>query len=171
VGVLVVLVVRLTVPLLIFKRPLLGGALSFVADAADLVAFNVFGFPGDYQRLDKGLDLYYLSIEMLVALRWAALPRAVAGSLFAWRVLGAVLFEVTGDRWVLLVFPNLFEMWWLFVVIAGLNRPDANLTWRRAAFWLVVLLVPKLAHEYVLHVWRILDRYTLFDVVAAIWPG
>jgi hypothetical protein len=169
VGVLIVLAVRLTVPLLIFRRPLLGGALSFVADAADLVVFNAFGFPDDYQRLDKGLDLYYLSIEMLVALRWAPLPRAVAGGLFLWRVVGAVLFEVTGDRWVLLVFPNLFELWWLLVVILGAK--GQQLSRRRTAFWLVVLLVPKLVHEYVLHVWRVLDRYTLFDVVDAVWPG
>jgi hypothetical protein len=166
VGVLIVLAVRLSVPLLIFRRPLLGGVLSFLADAADLVVFNAFGFPDDYQRLDKGLDLYYLSIEMIVALRWAPLPRNVAGVLYLWRVAGAVLFEVTGSRWVLLLFPNLFELWWLLVVIKG-----QDLSRRATAVWLVVLLVPKLVHEYVLHVWRVLDRYTLVDVVSAVWPG
>jgi hypothetical protein len=166
VGILIVLAVRLTVPLIIFKRPLLGGVLSFVADAADLVVFNVFDFPDDYQRIDKGLDLYYLSIEMLVATRWAPLPRAIAGGLFGWRLVGAVLFEATGERWVLLVFPNLFELWWLLVVIAG-----QNLSRRRSATWLTALLALKLAHEYVLHVWRVLDRYTLFDVADKLWPG
>ena len=164
-GTVIVVVLRLAIPLVIFKRPLLGGALAFVADAADLVVFNVFGFPPDYQRLDKALDLYYLTIELIVARTFAPLPRAVAGGLFGWRVIGAVLFEVTGARWVLLVFPNLFELWWLFVVAARRRRPDYVLTTRRTALWLAVLLVPKLAHEYVLHVWRVLDRYTLWDVL------
>ena len=64
-----------------------------------------------------------------------------------------------------LIFPNLFELWWLLVVIKG-----QDLSRRATAVWLVVLLVPKLVHEYVLHVWRVLDRYTLFDVLDAVWP-
>ena len=170
-GVLIVVAVRLTLPLVMFRRPLLGGILAMVADTADLVVFNIFGFPDDYQRLDKALDLYYLTIQLIIAQRWARLPRTIAGGLYAWRLIGAVLFEATGTRWVLLVFPNLFELWWLFVVAATRFRPDYELTPRRTAFWLVVLLTPKLAHEYVLHVWRVLDNYTLHDVVDAAWPG
>jgi hypothetical protein len=58
-------------------------------------------------------------------------------------------------------------MWWLFVVAATRFRPDYGLTPRRTAIWLLVLL----AHEYVLHVWRVLDNYTLSDVVDAASPG
>jgi hypothetical protein len=171
VGTLIVVALRLTVPLVIFRAPLLGGVLALVVDTADLVVFNVFGFPDDYQRLDKALDLYYLTIELVVARRWAPLPRRVAGGLYAWRLVGAVLFEVTGARWVLLVFPNVFELWWLFVAAHLRFCPDAQLTGRRAASWLAVLLVPKLAHEFVLHVWRILDEYTLSEVATKLWPG
>ena len=167
---MIVVAVRLSLPLLIFRAPLLGGVLAFVADAADLVVFNVFGFPDDYQRLDKVLDLYYLTIELIVARRWAPLPRAVAGGLYAWRLVGAVLFEATGARWVLLVFPNLFELWWLFVAAVGRFRPGYELTPRRAALWLLILLLPKLAHEYVLHVWRVLDEYTLPEFATLLWP-
>jgi hypothetical protein len=171
VGVVIVVALRLAIPLVILRRPLLGGVLSFVADTADLVAFNVFGFPRDYQRLDKGLDLYYLTIELYAARAWAPLPRAVAAGLYGWRVVGAVLFELTGARWILLVFPNLFELWWLFVAAVRRFKPAYDLTPRKTALWLAVLLVPKLAHEYVLHVWQVLDRYTLFDVLDRAWPG
>jgi hypothetical protein len=109
VGTLIVVALRLTVPLVIFRMPLLGGVLALVVDTADLVVFNVFGFPDDYQRLDKALDLYYLTIELVVARRWAPLPRRVAGGLYAWRLVGALLFEATGARWVLLVFPNRYD--------------------------------------------------------------
>jgi hypothetical protein len=40
VGAVIVVALRLAVPLVILRRPLLGGVLSFVADTADLVAFD-----------------------------------------------------------------------------------------------------------------------------------
>jgi hypothetical protein len=169
-GVLIVVAVRLTLPLLMFRAPLTGGVLSLVVDTADLVVYNAFGFPDEYQRIDKALDLYYLTIQLVIAQRWARLPRVVAGGLYAWRLAGAVLFEVTGARWVLLLFPNLFEHWWLFVVAVRRWWPDYELTPRRTVAWLAVLLAPKLAHEYVLHVWRVLDEYTLREAAEAVWP-
>lgn len=115
-GTVVTLVVRLLVPLLIFRRPLLGGVLSIVADFSDLVFFNLWGWaPWDYQQFDKLLDLYYLTLELIVAQRFARLPRIVASILFAWRLIGVAVFEVSGQREVLMVFPNLFEGWFLLV--------------------------------------------------------
>ena len=170
-GTVVTLVVRLLVPLLIFRRPLLGGVLSVVADFSDLVFFNLWGWPPwDYQQFDKLLDLYYLSIELILAQRFARLPRVVASALFAWRLVGVAAFEVTGQREVLMVFPNLFEWWFLFVVAAAHFRPGYELTGRRTAGWLLVLLVPKLVHEYVLHVAKALDDIVLFDLLGSWWP-
>jgi hypothetical protein len=170
VGVAVTLVVRLLVPLLIFKRPLLGGVLSIVADFADLVFFNIWGWPEwDYQSFDKVLDVYYLTIEVIVAQRFERLPRVVASALFAYRLVGVAIFEVTGARQVLMAFPNLFELWFLFVVAVARFRPGYRLTGRRTAAWLLVLLVPKLIHEYVLHVARALDDIVLFDLFEGWW--
>lgn len=169
-GVAVTLVVRLLVPLLIFKRPLLGGVLSIVADFADLVFFNIWGWPEwDYQSFDKVLDVYYLTIEVIVAQRFERLPRVVASALFAYRLVGVAIFEVTGARQVLMAFPNLFELWFLFVVAVARFRPGYRLTGRRTAAWLLVLLVPKLIHEYVLHVARALDDIVLFDLFEGWW--
>jgi hypothetical protein len=171
VGVAVCLVVRLLVPLLIFRRPLLGGVLSIVADFADLVIFNIWGWPEwDYQSFDKLLDVYYLGIELIVAQRFDRLPRAVASALFAYRLIGVTIFEVTGNRGLLMAFPNLFELWFLFVVAVARFRPGYQLTGRRTAAWLLVLLVPKLIHEYVLHVAKALDDIVLFDLVRDWWP-
>jgi hypothetical protein len=170
VGVAVTLVVRLLVPLLIFKRPLLGGVLSIVADFADLVFFNIWGWPEwDYQSFDKVLDVYYLTIEVIVAQRFERLPRVVASALFAYRLVGVAIFEVTGARQVLMAFPNLFELWFLFVVAVARFRPGYRLTGRRTAAWLLVLLLPKLIHEYVLHVARALDDIVLFDLFEGWW--
>ena len=65
-GTVIVLVVRLVVPLLILRRPLLGGLLAIVADTCDIVAFNIWGWPPwPYHLLDKALDWYYLALEAL----------------------------------------------------------------------------------------------------------
>lgn len=170
-GVAVCLAVRLLVPLLIFKKPLLGGVLSIVADFSDLVIFNIWGWPPwDYQQFDKLLDVYYLTIELIVAQRFARLPRLVASGLFGWRMVGVAAFEITGWRPVLMIFPNLFELWFLFVVAVARFRPHYELTGRRTAGWLLVLLVPKLLHEYLLHVARALDDIVLFDLIGDLWP-
>jgi hypothetical protein len=87
-GLAIVLGVRLTVPLTIFRWPLAGGLLAIAADAVDIIIFDVAGFPSflSYQEIDKLLDGYYLAIEVIVAQRWLALPRMTASALFVYRI-------------------------------------------------------------------------------------
>lgn len=156
-GQLIVIGLRIVVPLLILKRPLLGGILAMVLDALDVVIVEWFG-PGGmgehYHSLDKLLDLYYLGLEAWVALTWKErLPRLTAIGLFAWRVVGVILFEITGWRPLLFVFANLFEHWFLFYLIRNRWFPSLRLdTWRQVTFWLLVLYIPKILQEYALHV-------------------
>lgn len=154
-SLLVVIVLRLLVPLLILRWPLLGGVLALLLDTLDVVILDPFGGMGPhYHQLDKVLDLYYLSLEAWVAWHWTdRVPRLVAVGLFGWRLLGVVLFELTGVRWLLLVFANLFELWFLFVLLVRSRLPRVPLArWRVATAWLVVLSLPKLGQEYLLHV-------------------
>jgi hypothetical protein len=165
-GVGIVLVMRLTVPLTIFRWPLLGGVLAIVADTVDILVFQAFGFPSfGYHELDKLLDTYYLAIEVIVAQRWEPLPRTTASALFAYRLLGVALFEWTDDRTVLLIFPNLFEFFFLLYAarLRFLDRPE--LTRATTPAWLAVLLVPKMAQEYTLHYARLLDHAVALDII------
>lgn len=165
-GPLIVVAVRMIVPLTIFRWPLWGGVAALAADACDILILQQFGFSGvDYQRIDKPLDVYYLAFEAIVAQRWAPLPRWTASALFAWRIAGFVLFEVTGARPLFLIFPNLFELFYLFVLAAMRWAPSYALTPRRIAPWLGVLLVPKLAQEYALHYARWLDDASALDII------
>ena len=156
-GQLVVIGLRLIVPLLILRKPLAGGIAAMLLDAVDVILVEFFG-PGGmgshYHSLDKVLDLYYLGLEAYVSLSWIErVPRLISISLFAFRVAGVALFETTGWRPLLFIFPNLFENWFLFVLIAWKFFPGVRLdTWRRCLGWLVVLYVPKLGQEYLLHV-------------------
>lgn len=84
---------RLGVPLLILRWPLLGGLLSIGADYIDLQLLQALD-PSqvvNYQPLDKTLDLYYMSLEALVALRWKNEKVKIATlALFFYRLLGTV---------------------------------------------------------------------------------
>jgi hypothetical protein len=178
---IIVIALRLVVPLSIFHWPLAGGLLSMLVDAMDVILVDAIakamGVPGEfgptYAQIDKWLDIYYLSLEAVVAFRrWPErLLRRTAVALFGWRLLGVLLFEATAIRPLLVVFPNLFENFYLYVLIT--KRWAPRLVPRSLAQLLVVLVVlyiPKAIQEWVLHFeelhpWQWL-RSTLFGVPA-----
>lgn len=172
-GQIVIIALRLLIPLLIPRFPLAGGVLAMALDGLDvvLVEFISDGGMGDrYHTLDKLLDLYYLSLEAWTVRRWAnTRARTAALALFAYRVVGVALFELTGQRWLLFVFPNLFENWFLaFLLVRRLAPRHEPMTWRAITAWLVVLYLPKLGQEYLLHVaeaqpWDWIKRNLLGD--------
>lgn len=115
--VLLVLGVRLVVPLLILRFPLPAIVVCLVADAVDQTIFQALltGDLGWYQSYDKALDVYYLSFAFISTLTNWRDERAfqVARFLFFWRLLGVALFEITHVRFLLLVFPNAFEYFFI----------------------------------------------------------
>ena len=164
---LIIVLIRLVVPLTIVRWPLLGGLLSLLADALDIVLATLLDLGGlwNYHSLDKLLDTYYFAIEAIVAQRWAALPRWTATGLFAFRLVGVVLFESTNSRLFLFFFPALFENFFLFYAALLRFFPRYVLTPRRLALWLAILLVPKMIQEYVIHYERLLDDVVAVDVI------
>lgn len=112
-----VILFRLLFPLVIFKSPFLGGILALALDFFDQDIIRLFNpqIPEIYQSLDKILDLYYLSFEFLIVFRWKdTFARDLGKSLFLYRLVGILLFEITQIRKLLFFFPNLFEMFFLF---------------------------------------------------------
>ena len=162
---LLVIALRLVLPLSILRWPLAGGILSLVIDAIDVVLVDlfakVFGEPGEfgplYAQLDKYLDTYYLALEVIVARRWQeVVPRRTAYVLFAWRLLGVILFEITLVRPLLLVFPNLFENYFLYILVARRWFPRfVPRTIGQSVLVSAILLIPKELQEYVLHYARL----------------
>jgi len=76
-----------------------------------------------------------------------------------------ILFEATNIRMFLFFFPSLFENFFLFYAAAQQFFPQYELTGRRLALWLAVLLVPKMVQEYFLHYQRALDDVVAVDVI------
>ena len=97
------------------------------------------------------------------------LDRALAVALFALRMAGIALFELTHARPALLLCPNLFETWFLYILVrnAWLTRASSGM---RSAV-LLAMIAGKLAQEWVLHGVQILDRYNLDDVLNRVFSG
>ncbi|MCA9825696.1 MAG: hypothetical protein KC479_09775 [Dehalococcoidia bacterium] len=143
-------------PLVILRYWFWGGVVAMLLDAVDVIlidALGLGGFGGHYHRTDKLLDSYYLALEMVVAWRWTnPWAKWTSALLFVYRSIGVVLFEVTQERIVLFIFPNLFENWWLYCAAVFQYRPGwAPTSWRTTLVPLLILLVPKMGQEYLLH--------------------
>ena len=151
------------------RWPFAGGLFAILTDFSDLFLMDAIGGIDDYQRLDKLCDLAYMLVFLKVALGWTGPERGVAVGLFAYRMIGEVVFGLSGARWTLLVFPNVFEFW--FIAVAALHhyRPGTTLSRRDATIALILLLLGKEAQEYFLHFDRFLDSFTAFDAVNGIW--
>ncbi len=155
--VIAVIAVRLLVPFVILRWPLLGGLLAFTADVYDFVILNKLGWPGFlnsdiYQPIDKALDLYYFSFEVFIAAKWSdILARRTALALFSWRLVGVIAFELTQIRKFLFFAPNIFEYFYLTFLGLKRIRPSFRLQKRWLAFILIIIAIPKLITEFILH--------------------
>lgn len=160
-AVFIVIALRLIVPLTILRWPLAGGLAAMLVDALDVVLVDaiasVLGEPAEfgpfYAQIDKWLDLYYLSLELIVVRRWSrSLVREAATILFGWRLVGVILFEISGSRPLLIVFPNLFENLYLYILIVRRLAPALEpRTLPQLFILLIVLFIPKAVQEWALH--------------------
>lgn len=164
--ILLILLLRLLVPLTILRWPLLGGFLAIGADGLDWLLFQTSPFAdyNFYQKLDKVLDVYYLALEAYVVSNlWAGNILRIGLSLFAYRFIGIVIFLITSERFFLFFFPNLFESFYLFVLVYrrlirkdfALNpakRRQALLKPAQTAFVGFGLFLPKMMQELSIHI-------------------
>lgn len=155
-AVVIVILYRLLMSLPILKWPLAGGILAIVADNFDIVVISAFHLAdvSFYNPLDKTLDMVYLAFELYVSLRWKnQLAKRVSIILFIWRLVGFGLYELTHVRWLLIIFPNLFENFFiLYLAWVKIARKDPFTTMKAMSMLLLIALIPKLAQEYMLHV-------------------
>jgi len=158
---LAVVLARFLIPLTIPRFPLPGVIAALIIDAIDQTIFQTFtnlDLEG-YQGYDKALDIYYLTIAYIATMRnWTNLfAYKVSRFLWYYRLFGVTLFELTyeppGERWLLLIFPNTFEYFFIFYEFVRLRWDPVRLTKRAniiaAAFiWIVI----KLPMEWWIHI-------------------
>jgi len=128
-----------------------------VIDAADQTIFqnntdlNLDG----YQGYDKALDVYYLTVAYLSTIRNWSDPFAFRTGQFLWyyRLTGVLLFEITGARALLIIFPNTFEYFFIAYEFVRLWWDPTRLNKRQviktaAAIWIFI----KLPQEWWIHI-------------------
>ncbi|KHL11081.1 hypothetical protein CLV56_2884 [Mumia flava] len=180
-----VVAARLLLPLAIFRYPLPAIIACLLLDGVDQTVFQTFTDLdlSNYQSYDKALDVYYLALAYVATMRNWTNPAAVAVArfLFFYRLVGTTIFELAGgdDRWLLLVFPNTFEYFFIFYEVVRLRWDPARFSMRwwvvaAAAIWVVV----KLPQEAWIHVFQLDLTDTMRDVpwftpalVAAVLAG
>jgi hypothetical protein len=148
---------RLLLPLAIPRYPLAAILAALLLDGIDQTVFQQFAPAAleGYQGYDKALDIYYLTIAYISTMRnWEnRFALRLARLLFYLRLVGVALFEITDVRWLLLVFPNTFEYFFIFYE-AVLLRWDPKRLRRRALQGVAALIwiVIKVPQEYWLHI-------------------
>jgi hypothetical protein len=150
---------RLLVPLAIPRYPLAGILGAVLLDSFDKDVYVAFTdiTEMEYQHFDKALDAYYMMFVYLAMLRnW---PNATAYKIgrFLWyyRLAGIAAFELTGTRWLLMLFPNACELFFILYEAVRLRWDVARLTRR----WLVAAAGALFALNALLEFWiHILER-------------
>ena len=155
--VFLIIAIRLVLPLLIPIFPLPTILSLLVLDAADqsILQKTTDLSLDDYQGYDKALDIWYLAMAYLATIRtWTDDPAQHVGAfLWYYRLVGVVAFELLGYRWLLMVFPNTFEYFFIAYEAIRLKWDPRRLSRRGliglAAFiWIVI----KLPQEWWIHV-------------------
>lgn len=154
-GIPIVVIVRLLSSFLILRFPLFGGVLAVILDYLDFAILRFLGAPlEEYQILDKTLDIEYMTLEVFVALFWTnQIARNTAVGLFFYRLAGVAIFALTQNPIMLVIFPNLFEFFFIFYLgFQKFLKKDPITSFSKLVIILLILLIPKLIHEYFLHV-------------------
>ncbi len=155
-GPLVATIVRLIVPLLILRWPLGGLIASVIADTLDVVIIAAIrsGMFDDYTSMDKLLDTYMLAFALLVSLRWEnPIAKFASIALFGYRVVGVAILQFTDARWVLFVFPSVFDFFYVYHLVTTRWFPALEVNgYRKLACVLLILTGMKLVQEFILHI-------------------
>lgn len=152
----VVVALRFIVPLFIPRFPVPAIVLALIIDAADQTIFAAFDVePENYQSYDKALDVYYLAIAYIATIRnWVSRPAFITSqALWYFRLVGVLLFELTGYRIILFLFPNVFEYFFIWYESVRLRWKPSRLTAKQiliaaASIWIFI----KLPQEYWIHI-------------------
>ncbi len=152
----IVILARLIIPFSIFRWPFWGVVAAMLADGADIMIFEKFGIGvlgwERYHFFDKIFDIYYLFFLLLVSLKWNnVFAKRVSVVLFVWRLLGVGIFEITQWRGIFLFAPNIFENFYLAVTFLTQYVPRFNLSPQKLVIILILVGIPKLIQEYLMH--------------------
>ena len=116
-GPAIVIILRLVVPLLMFRWPVGGMFAAIMADNIDTILIQIIGHGTfeNYTLTDKLLDLYMLVVFAYFCLTWEnKVARFTGVALFWYRLIGVIVLSEANDRSLLFFFPNVFEFFFIY---------------------------------------------------------
>lgn len=156
-----IFILRILVAPLIFIWPLLSIIVSFFLDLIDGdFAYKVVS-KKLYQIIDKNLDLWWFINIMIYSYINYPDYKIYLLILFIYRVVGQLIYYVSGNRKILLLFPNFFE-WVFFLIFLGKNYYPSIITGQTFYLILLVIFFVKIFHEWFLHVANLSIREDFF---------
>ena len=155
-GPAIVIILRLVVPISMFRWPVGGMFAAIMADNIDTILISIIGHGAfeNYTLTDKLLDTYLLVIFGFFSLRWEdKVARFTSLSLLWYRSTGVIVLSEASDRSLLFVFPNVFEFFFIYQSVTMKWWPHLQVKgFRSLTIVLPCLLIPKLIQEWIVHV-------------------
>lgn len=146
-----IIVIRVSFALYMFISPIWGYLLTVIWDYLDAVVLLHIEHVSrkQYHYVDKNLDFVYFTVMLIIGFTTSArVPLLV---LFLYRLIGHVLFMRTGADVYFVLFPNFFEIVFVWVVLGQVIGFSSNLDSSFYWSWLIVLFLAKEIHEFSLH--------------------
>lgn len=107
-----------------------------------------------YQQIDKILDFWVYIFELIFA--WEVFPefKTLLVVLILWKLIGLVIFFLTGKRWIFIIFGNYFEaaFFVIYFKIIFINLPIT----------LAIAFLIKVFNEWFIHVAELSVREDFF---------
>lgn len=134
--------------------PLFGLWGNYILDIVDGDILMSLGMSnGLYQTIDKSTDLVSYFFMLILGLRWQI--RKTIIFLFIYRIIGQILFFITGNEIVFFYFQNLLEPLMLIYVLLIFRKKSEKLAYQTykkhiKIIWAIVV-VYKLWNEWYLH--------------------
>lgn len=166
----IVILIRLLVPLTALKWKLFGSILGLIADTFDVVILDFLGTKdfNSYSRFDKFMDTYFYLILGYTLLSFKNIfVKKAALVLLGYRLAGVIIFELINFRPLLFIFPDLFIFLYMYYLIyKKITKKEPFSNFKSALPVLTILLIVKLAQEYMLHV----AQFPIYDFIKNLTP-
>lgn len=155
-NILLVIVVclKFIVPSFMLWVPIVGLWGNYILDVIDGDILLSLGMAEHtYQSIDKFADLVAYCFMFILAKRWHI--RKTISILFAYRVIGQILFFITGDERIFFVFQNFLEPLMLIYVLLILKQKSEKKAYeiykKYIWAWWGIILVYKVWEEWRIH--------------------
>ena len=149
-----IILLKILIPALMLKFPFLGLWGNYFLDVVDGDILLSLGMSDStYQIIDKSMDLISYIFMLILGLRWSIRKTVII--LFTYRIIGQILYFITGNELIFFYFQNFLEplmMIYALILFKQKDEKKAYLTYKKHVIlvWAIVLIY-KIWNEWYLH--------------------